>query len=469
MAIDIVDIDAAEVTRILAFEEGHFGDLKAIEITPSKLTRTLSAFANAEGGDLYIGIDEDGARRARTWRGFENAEAANSHVQVFAETIGLDEFFDLQFLRKAGDPDSGLVLKASIQRTPDVRKASNGVIYERLSAQNIPLTDSEAIKRLEYGKGVRSFENHPLDVPLDSITNSEGIIGFMIEVVPTGEPEPWLRKQLLIRDNKPTVAAVLLFSDEPQAALPKQSTVKLYRYATSDPEGSRRNLMGQPETIEGSVYDVIHQAVDKTVALVEAISVMTPSGLVPARYPRITLHEIITNAVIHRDYSVADDIHVRVFDNRIEIESPGPFPAHVTERNVLTTRYSRNGNLVRWINKFPDPPNKDVGEGLRTAFDAMKSHKLRPPIITGSATSVRVTIGHDQLASPEEMIIEYLQSNDEVANAQVRALTGIGSENEVKRIFQRMIRAGELERIPDRAQSRAAYRLPPTKTSTSIS
>ncbi len=455
------------MAQILALEEGHFGDLKAVEIGPSKLTRTLSAFANAEGGDLYIGIDEDKAQGTRRWRGFEDPEAANSHIQVFAGTIGLDEFFELQFLRQTGGADSSLVLKASIQRTPDVRKASNGDIYERLSAQNIPLTEAEAIKRLEYGKGVRSFETHPVDVPLESVTNSEGIIGFMIEVVPTGEPEAWLRKQLLVRDDKPTVAAVLLFSDEPQAALPKQSTVKLYRYATSEPEGSRKNLMGQPETIEGNVYDVIQQAVEKTVGLVEAISVMTPSGLEPARYPKVTLHEIITNAVIHRDYSVADDIHVRVFDNRIEIDSPGPFPAHVTADNVLTTRFSRNGNIVRWINKFPDPPNKDVGEGLRTAFDAMKSHKLKPPIITASPTAVRVTIGHDQLASPEEMIIEYLQNNEEVANAQVRTLTGIGSENEVKRIFQRMIRGGELERIPDRAQSQAAYRLPSRKKKSS--
>lgn len=379
---------------------------------------------------------------------------------MFAESIGLDQFFDLQLLRQGESSDTSLVLKASIQRTPDVRRASNGEVYQRLSAQNRPVSDFDALTRLEYGKGIRSFETHPLDIPLESVTNSEAIIGFMIEVVPSGEPESWLRKQLLIRDDKPTVAANLLFSDSPQAGMPKQSTVKLYRYATGASEGSRKNLMGQPTTIEGNLYDVIRETVEKTVTLVEAISIMSPTGLQPARYPKVTLHEIITNAVIHRDYSVADDIHVRVFDNRIEVQSPGPFAAHVTESNVLTTRFSRNGNIVRWINKFPDPPNKDVGEGLRTAFDAMKSHKLKPPVISGSPTSVLVKIGHEQLASPEEMIIEYLQNNDEVTNARVRELTGIGSENEVKRIFQRMIRAGELERIPGRAQSQAAYRLP---------
>jgi ATP-dependent DNA helicase RecG len=123
----------------------------------------------------------------------------------------------------------------------------------------------------------------------------------MIEVVPTGEPESWLRKQLLIRDGKPTVAANLLFSDSPQAAMPKQSTVKLYRYATGASEGSRKNLMGQPTTIEGTLYDLIRETVEQTVTLVEAISIMGPKGLQPARYPKVTLHEIITNAVIHRD------------------------------------------------------------------------------------------------------------------------------------------------------------------------
>jgi len=45
-------------------------------------------------------------------------------------------------------------------------------------------------------------------------------------------------------------------------------------------------------------------------------------------------------------------------------------PAHITPKNILKERFARNGNLVRVINKFPDPPNKDVGEGLNTAFEA---------------------------------------------------------------------------------------------------
>lgn len=199
-----------------------------------------------------------------------------------------------------------------------------------------------------------------------------------------------------------------------------------------------------------------------TVETVEAIRMMGSSGLERVQYPEVTLHEIITNAALHRDYSIADDIHVRVFDNRIEVESPGRLPAHITPANILDERYARNGGIVRWINKFPDPPNKDVGEGLRTAFDAMRSLKLKPPIISETANAVLVTIRHETLASPEEMIVAYLANNEEISNSVVRLLSGIGSENKVKRILQKKVKAGELEPVPDRSLRDAADRLPTT-------
>src|SRR5438552_951508 len=165
----------------------------------------------------------------------------------------------------------------------------------------------------------------------------------------------------------------MLFADEPQAALPKRSAIKIYRYKTTDPEGSRDNLAFDPITIEGCLYEQIYAAVAKTVEVIQDVQILDEEeGFQSVRYPFETLHEIITNAVLHRDYSVADDVHVRIFDNRIEVESPGRLPAHVTVQNILRERFARNGQIVRLINKFPEPPNKDVGEGLNTAFAAMK-------------------------------------------------------------------------------------------------
>ena len=77
---------------------------------------------------------------------------------------------------------------------------------------------------------------------------------------------------------------------------------------------------------------MIKEAVSKVVNMVESVPVLGQGRLISIKYPHETLHEIITNAVLHRDYSIAADIQVRIFDNRIEIESPGRLPGHITEK-----------------------------------------------------------------------------------------------------------------------------------------
>jgi ATP-dependent DNA helicase RecG len=269
-------------------------------------------------------------------------------------------------------------------------------------------------------------------------------------------PVVFVRKQSLARGNKPVVAGVLLFAEEPQATLPK-SGVKLFRYKTSARAGTRDTLAGDPATIEGTTYEVIAQAVQKTVAMVEGIQRLGPKGFEPVVYPDETLHEIVTNAILHRDYSIATDVQIRVFDNRIEVESPGRLPGHVTTRNILKTQFSRNGTLVRLIHKFPNPPNKDVGEGLNTAFDAMQKSKLKPPVIRESENAVLVEIRHDKLASPEESVMDYLANHPIVTNRTARDLTGISSENTMKEVFLRLAKRNLIERVPGRKGASSAW------------
>jgi ATP-dependent DNA helicase RecG len=457
MAIPVTDIPAQDIGKVLRLEEGHFHDLKAVEVKPAKLTTLISALANADGGEVYIGVDEDKERNVRKWRGFPTPEAANAHLQVFEELFPLGQDFSYEFLRTP-NRNSGLVLHVMIRKTREIVFASDGNPYIRRGAQSLPIKSPEALERLRRNKGITSFETATLAVPLDAVSNSEVIIEFMLEVVPSAEPLPWLKKQLLVLEGKPTVACTLLFSDEPQAALPKRSSIKIYRYKTTDEEGSRENLAFDPITVEAHLYSQVKDAVAKTVHLIQEIRLLTPEGLQSIQYPLETLHEIITNAVLHRDYGIADDIHVRIFDNRVEVESPGRLPAHITEDNILDERFSRNGTIVRFINKFPDPPNKDVGEGLNTAFAAMKKLKLRDPIIRQSPNSVVVEIRHQRLGSPEEIIMEYLDTNDEITNMRVRKMTGIGSENEVKRIFLRLAKARQIERVPGKGGGSAAWR-----------
>jgi len=123
--------------------------------------------------------------------------------------------------------------------------------------------------------------------------------------------------------------------------------------------------------------------------------------------------------------------------------------------------------LVRLINKFPDPPNKDVGEGLNTAFKAMQKLRLKPPVIEERDNSVLIRITHDPLASPEESVMDYLENHDSITNRVARELTGISSENTMKEVFLRLSRRELIERVPELRGAAAAWQKKPIAISPS--
>jgi ATP-dependent DNA helicase RecG len=444
---------------ILALEEDHFHDVKSREIRPAKLSESISAFANSGGGEIYIGVQEEkrGATKVRVWRGFDDVEACNGVLQMLNQIAPLADFISTAFLACEGE--AGVILKIEILRNGAITKSTDGMPYIRKGAQKLPVDTEEALERLKLDKGIASYEDYKVQADIQVIENSEVALNFLLGVVPTAEPEPWLRKQRFIIDQHPTVSGVLLFSEEPQALLPKRTAIKIFRYKTSEPVPAREHLAFDPLTIEGWAYRLIYDAVAKTQEIIEDLKRLGEVGLLQVQYPPETLHEIITNAVLHRDYSFAADIQIRIFDNRIEVESPGRLAGHVTTDNILHTQFARNQRMVRMINKFPNPPNKDVGEGLNTAFDAMRKLRLRDPIISEGPTSVTVTIPHQRLASPEDLVMEYLRLNPEIANRQARELCGVRSENSMKTIFKRLEARGLIEQVPHRTRFKAAWRL----------
>jgi ATP-dependent DNA helicase RecG len=446
--IDKREISRTEADRILQIEESHYIDLKAVETEPAGISEAVSAFSNTAGGELFIGIDEKiiGDKKIRKWRGFKDIEAANDRIATVERMSPLGNHYRAEFL--FCKEEEGALLHLTIFKSKDILKASNSTAYVRRGAQKQAVRSEEALRRLQLDKGIVSFEDETFNIDLGTITNSKTVIDFMLQVVPSGEPDEWLRKQNLITEGKPTAAGILLFSDEPQTALPKRSAIKIYQYKTKADEGSRDTLAFDPVTIEGCVYDQIKEAVQKTKEVVEKMKRLGEEGLEGLTYPDETLHEIITNAILHRDYSVAADIHVRVYDNRIEIESPGRLPGHITIENILTEQSARNPKMVRLINKFPDPPNKDVGEGLNTAFEAMKKLRLKEPIIEQREHSVVVNIRHQPLASAQDTVMEYLKQNDEITNMIARDLTGIRSENSMKNVFLALKERGMIEPVP---------------------
>ena len=260
-----------------------------------------------------------------------------------------------------------------------------------------------------------------------------------------------------VKTWEPKVSGILLFSNEPSAIMPRQCAIKIARYETKEDDPERDHLK-ETTAVEGSLYEQIHLAADIIAETMSSISIWTTKGLTTVEYPPEAIWEILVNAAIHRDYSISDNIHIHIYNNRIEIISPGKFPGYVTADNILDVRYSRNPRIVRTLSRYKVPPNQDMGEGLNTAFQKMKEWRLQSPQIFEEGNYVKAIIPHTSLATPEEAVIAFLEHNDTIKNSQARELTGIKSENTMKTIFYKLRDNEIIERVPGLEGPSAAWR-----------
>jgi ATP-dependent DNA helicase RecG len=459
---------AEQEAEMLRREESHFLDFKRASITPGKLQETVVALANADGGEVIIGLDDDIRRSPmERFHGFSNTEQANNHISVADMIDPPVPAVSAEFIVCPTAP-SHLLLHLLVPKSPMVHYTSDKTCFIRKGAQNLILKGN-AIERLIFSKGQRSYE----DVPVETVRAKElaksNYMQKYLRLVPTAQPaEVFLRKQRLTHEEGQVhflgpqilTAGVLLFDDTPQASLPTKCAIKVTRLETADEEYKREYLKGTPQTIEGPLQVVIERAKETVLHVMAGVTYKVGGRYEVLRYPPVAIHEIITNAVLHRDYGIKDDIHVNIYDNRIEVISPGRLPGHITVENILQERYARNPKIVRLLNKLPDPPNKDIGEGLDTAFRSMRDARLKPPIIEEMDGGVRVVLRHESIASAEEQIIEYLEKNGTVRNSEARELTGIASENEMKRVFERMRKNEIIEPVnPSAARAKYSYKL----------
>lgn len=447
--------------ELLNLQEDHFNDLKSAAITAAKLQTHFVAFANADGGEIFVGV-EDAKVKSERIKGFATPEQANDIIGLLlTETKPSVEGVELEFLDFG---PNGLVLHISIPKSQHVHGTSANEVFLRVNASSRRIS-GEQITRLSYAKGSYSYERVAVpEATVDDILATSQLATYLESIQSSQTPLAFLKKQQLVTNKDsgfcPNVACILLFDEEPQATLKTRCAIKVYRLKTTETEYKREHLAEMPATIEGPIESQIAKVIEEVDALLADVSVNIGGKLVKLDYPAEALKEILVNAVIHRDYSINDDIHVKIYDNRVEIQSPGKLPGYVTLANILDERYSRNPTIVRLLHKLPDPPNHDIGEGLNTAYNAMRSAGLVEPQIKELENAVVVTIEHRKLASLEETILDYLKDHDEITNKIVRQLTGEGSENKVKKALQNLREQSSIEPVdPDANPFRFRYRL----------
>ncbi|WP_372523089.1 ATP-binding protein [Sulfuricaulis sp.] len=454
------EITAEEAIVLMSREESHFFDKKAAAVSGKAIQKIAVAFANADGGEFLIGVADEGdiPQVEDRWQGLENIEALNSHLQALFEVQpNLDLRYE--FLKHQNKP--GYVLRVNVEKGSEVHKTADETVYQRYGAQSLPIKDPQQIAQLSFAKGSTSYEDQILkDVPPEQVVEAKELKSFLSEYSPKTDPLDFVINQNLLdsRTWEPRVASVLLFHQAPSAVIPRKCAVKITRYETKEDDPERDHLAEQ-RTIEGPSYVLIQETVKAIKSIMSSVKVWTTEGLRDLDYPPEAVWEIVVNAIIHRDYSISDDIQVFIFDNRIEILSPGRLPGYVTVDNILDARYSRNPKIVRTLNRYDDAPNKDLGEGLNTAFQKMKDWGLKKPEILEENNYLKVVLPHSPLASPTDAILEFLRNHDLITNRQARELTGIKSENLVKIEFYKLRDEGLIERVPGLSGPKSAWQL----------
>lgn len=452
-------VGEADALRIIEHEEDHFFDHKACTISGKGLQKIAVAFANADGGEVLVGIadKDDESDPYKRWQGATKIEEFNSALQALTQvqpSLNMQyEFLDCPMF-------PGYVLRVGVEKSAEVHYTSDNTVYVRLGAQSLPLCP-ERIQELAFAKGTVSFEDQlAAGTEPEDVTDTDEIGRFLNAYSPRSDPLEYAVMQNLLDRNtwQPRVCGVLLFAKSPSALLPRKCAVKIARYETKE-DDPKRDYLGDTFTVEGPLYEQIHATVKVVSDIMSSIQIWTATGLRTIGYPPEAIWEIVVNAIIHRDYSISDDVQVRIFDNRIQVVSPGRLPSFVTVDNILDTRYSRNPKLVRTLNRYPDAPNKDLGEGLNTAFEKMKEFRLHPPTIEQDGNYVRVTIPHKPLARPTQLILEFLKANERITNRQARDISGIKSENLVKIEFYKLRDENLLEMIPGLKGPNAAWHL----------
>jgi len=454
--IETRNLEQSELDRLISTDEDHFFDIKGIQIQPSKLQETFVAFANADGGDLWIGIEDKKFNGDRV-QPFSTKEEANAIISVLLEqTTPSVENVAVEFLVP---PSGGHILHISIPKSPKVHYTANGDCFIRLNAGKVKIK-GDRVTTLAYSKGAAPYERVPVEsVSVGELVSSPVLIDYMNRINTSLAPETFLRKQRLLSEKNgsqmPNVGCVLLFEEEPQASIETRCAIKVYRLRTTESEYKREYLAEPPVTKNGPIESVIINAIKKVKELVDGASFYEGDNLVKLQYPADAIKEVLVNAVIHRDYSLNDDIHVRIFDNRIEVASPGKLPGYMTIGNLYDERFSRNPNVVRMLHNLPNPLNHDIGEGLDTVKNELRKAGLVDPKFEERGNSFVVIIKHQKMASIEDVILSYLEENPTaiITNKLARQLSGEYDINKVKKALQRLRSDNKLILVDENANA----------------
>ncbi len=443
------------------------GPGERVALLPAKssirvIAETLAALANAHGGLIVLGAaPEDNPH------GLDEPE--QTRERAAAALLASDPPLIIP-LPELSEVDGRTLCVIRIPPGLPHVYGLKGQYLIRSGRHNRPLLAHE-LRRLLLNRSEAGFEaTIPAGAGRDDLDNDR-IAAYQQQLtgLASADPTALLNSRGCLVDGPaasgPTVAGLLLFGREPQRWL-RSAVITCVRYA-----GETMSDAFMREDIAGVLPDQIRRAETFVAAnMRRGARIRGLSREDIPEYPISVVREAIVNAVAHRDYSLrGDEIRLLMFNNRLELYSPGRLPGHVTLDNLLDERFSRNEAIVQVLSEMGFIER--LGYGIDRMISVCQADSLPRPQFTETAAGFKVTIyGHGPAligAAPpsslwaslhlnprQEQLLTFLQTNRRITNHDYQTLCPDASAETLRRDFADLVDRGILLKI---GEKRATY------------
>ena len=357
-----------DLHKIVALGEDSSRQFKVDVRNIDSLASEMAAFANSNGGTILIGVADDGSMSGLSFDDVSRinqlvSNAASQHVRspltVQSENIALEN----------GRVVIALTVPKGIDK-PYFDK--NGVIWLKTGADKRRVNSKEELRRLFQFSDQFHADELPTKAGVDKLDKLR-FRDFLRDVYKQEYPDSsteltrLLQNMNLASDNGMlNLAGVLMFAERPEWIKP-QFVVKAIRYP-----GNKIHVSEYLDTEDfaGPLHKIFEDSlafVMRNLHKVQAGRGVNAPGT--PEIPESVFEELLVNALVHRDYLVSAPIRLFVFDNRIEIVSPGHLPNNLTVEKIRAGNSNiRNPILVSYVAKGLLPYH-GLGSGIKRALE----------------------------------------------------------------------------------------------------
>ncbi|MBI4528323.1 MAG: putative DNA binding domain-containing protein [Deltaproteobacteria bacterium] len=393
---------AADLGLLLKQERGQFLDFvsafehkkgvqnKASGELAREIARLLTGMANGDGGTLLVGVEPD-----KSVTGIPHSpEEVQALIQAPQSLISPPLYPSCQRLHLG----NLLLLKYDVSPALEVHKLGAGRAFYRIATET-PSLPAEQIQSLREAKKSFFFERqHILGAGWEDL-DRDAIQAFAEKIQDPRDATLLLGQGYHLLDTSQektslTMAALLLFGKDASRWHPRCGIDFVKYEGTERQHGAALNVIKRIR-FEAPLCRLIDETVGRIREHIREKTILHDLFFHERlEYPTFAWQEALVNAVAHRDYSLTGaSVEVWMFDDRIEVRSPGLPPAPVTMeqlRQQKRVHFSRNPLLVRVLADLGYL--REIGEGIPRIFQEMEHHGLRPPEFSSEGFFFTVTL-----------------------------------------------------------------------------